>query len=174
MGRTKPKQTSKSPNKRIKEDDEQDLSISVTPKPATSRKETTETKQSNTPETKSYRTNTQIKDIYKANASMLKHMDKLDRARKHKGLQALYRDEYLLSTMDTSEHVTQGHKAPTPAIGQESSPTQEDQKNGSTRLRRKLSAFNESNRKRTPNTEHETTQRWRECSHNYLRILRFK
>jgi hypothetical protein len=108
MGRTKPKQTSKSPNKCIEEDDEQDLSINVTPKPATSRKETTETKQSNTPETKSYRTNTQIKDIYKANASMLKHMDKLDRAIKHKGLQALYRDEDLLSTMDTSEHVTQG------------------------------------------------------------------
>jgi hypothetical protein len=49
---------------------------------------------------------------------MIKHMDKLDRARKQKGLQALYRDEDLPSTMDTSEHVTQGHNAPTPAIGQ--------------------------------------------------------
>jgi hypothetical protein len=128
MGRTKPRQTSKSPNKRIEEDDEQDLSINVTPQPATSRKETTETKQSNTLETKSYRANTQIKDIYKDNSSMLKHMDKLDRARKHKGLQALYRDEDLLSTMETSEHITQGHNARTPAIGQESSPTQKDQK----------------------------------------------
>jgi hypothetical protein len=118
MGRTKPNKPSKSPNKRIEEDDKQDLSINVTPQPATSREETTETKQADTPETKSYRTNTQIKDIYKDNSSMIKHMDKLDRARKRKGLQALYRDEDFLSTMDISEHVKQGHNVPTPAIGQ--------------------------------------------------------
>jgi hypothetical protein len=45
MRRTKPKQQSKSPNKRIEEDDEQqDLSMNITPQTATSRKETTETK----------------------------------------------------------------------------------------------------------------------------------
>jgi hypothetical protein len=38
MGRTKPKQQSKSPNKRIEESDEQDFSIIITPQPATSRK----------------------------------------------------------------------------------------------------------------------------------------
>jgi hypothetical protein len=89
MGRAKPNKPSKSPNKRIKEEDEQDLSISVTPRPATARKDTTQTKQSDTSETKSYRTNTQIKDIYKDSSSMSKHMDKFYRARKFKGLQAL-------------------------------------------------------------------------------------
>jgi hypothetical protein len=91
MGRTKPNKPSKSPNKRIEEEDEQDPSINVTPQPGTARKDTTETEQSDTPETKSYRTNTHIKDIYKDNSSMNKHMDKLDLARKLKGLQALYR-----------------------------------------------------------------------------------
>jgi hypothetical protein len=59
---------------------------------------------------------------------MSKHMDKLDRARKLKGLQALYLEEDLLSTMDIIEHVKQGHNISTPDIGQESFPTQEDQK----------------------------------------------
>jgi hypothetical protein len=43
MGRTRPKQQSKSPYKRIEENDEQELSMNMTPQPATSRKETTET-----------------------------------------------------------------------------------------------------------------------------------
>jgi hypothetical protein len=45
MGRTKPKQQSKSPNKRIEDSDEQDFSMNITPQPATSRK-TTEAEQS--------------------------------------------------------------------------------------------------------------------------------
>jgi hypothetical protein len=105
MGNTKPNKPSKSPNKRIEEEDTQDPSINVTPQPATARKDTTETEQSENPQTKSYRTNTQIKDIYKKDASMTKHMDKLERARKLKGLQALYRDDDLLTTMDIIEHV---------------------------------------------------------------------
>jgi hypothetical protein len=122
MGRTKPNKPSKSPNKRIEEEDEQDLSLNVTPQPATARKDTTEKKQSDTPETKSYRTNTQTKDIYKENSSMNKHMDKLDQARKFKGLQALYREEDLLSTMEIIEHVQhQGDNISKPGIGQESS-----------------------------------------------------
>jgi hypothetical protein len=59
---------------------------------------------------------------------MSKQMDKLNRARKLKGPQALYQEEDLLSTMDIIEHVKQGHNITTPAIGQESSPTQEEQK----------------------------------------------
>jgi hypothetical protein len=52
-------------------------------------------------------------------------MDKLDRSRKFKGLQALYREENLLSTMDIIEHVKhQGDNISKPGIGQESSPTQ--------------------------------------------------
>jgi hypothetical protein len=89
MGRTKPNKPSKSPNKRIEEDEEQDPSTNVTPQPATARKDTTETEQADTPDMNSYRTNTQIKDIYKDNSSMMKHMDKLNRERKLKGLQAL-------------------------------------------------------------------------------------
>jgi hypothetical protein len=105
MGRTKPKQQSKSPNKRIEEDDEQDLSMNITPQPATSRKETTENKQSNIPDTKLYRPMTPTKDIYNVNASKQRHIDKVDRARKQ-----------------------QGNNTPTPTIGQDSSPTQEDRK----------------------------------------------
>jgi hypothetical protein len=41
MGRINPNKPSKSPNKRIEEEDEQDLSINVTPQPATARKDTT-------------------------------------------------------------------------------------------------------------------------------------
>jgi hypothetical protein len=82
MGKSKPNKPSKSPNKRIEEEDTQDPSINVTPQPATARKDTTETEQSETPQTKSYRTKTQIKDIYKDNTSMSKHMDKLDRSEK--------------------------------------------------------------------------------------------
>jgi hypothetical protein len=51
MGRTKPNKPSKSPNKRVEEQDKQDLSINVTPQPATARKNTTETEQSETPRT---------------------------------------------------------------------------------------------------------------------------
>jgi hypothetical protein len=129
MGRTKPNKPSKSPNKRIEEEDEQDPSINVTPQPATACKDMPETEQSDTPETKSYRTNTQIKDIYKENSSMNKHMDKLDRARKLKGLQALYQDDDSLTTMDIIEHVKhQGDNISKPGMGQESCPTQNDHK----------------------------------------------
>jgi hypothetical protein len=54
VGRTKPNKPSKSPNKRIKEQDKQDTSINVAPQPATERKSTTETEQLETPQTKSY------------------------------------------------------------------------------------------------------------------------
>jgi hypothetical protein len=101
MGRTKPNKPSKSPNKRIEEQDKQDPSINVTPQPATARKNTTETEQSETPQTKSYRANTQIQDIYKNDTSMINHMDKMDRERKLKGQHALYRDDDSLTTMDT-------------------------------------------------------------------------
>jgi hypothetical protein len=123
MGRTKPNKPSKSPNKRIEEYEEQDSSINVTPQPATARKDTTETEQANTPEMKSYRTNTQIKDIYKDNSSMMKHMDKLNRERKLKGLQALYREDDLPTTINT-----QGNNIPKPGMGHESSPTQDERK----------------------------------------------
>jgi hypothetical protein len=128
MGRTKPKQQSKSPIKRIEEDDEQYLWMNITPQPATSRKETTETKQSNIPDTKLYRPMTPTKDIYKENASIQRHMDKVDRSRIQQGLKPLYQEEDLLSTTDTSKHVQQGNNAQTPTIGQDSSPTQEDRK----------------------------------------------
>jgi hypothetical protein len=105
MGRTKPKQQSKSPKKRIEEDDEHDISMNITPQPATSRKETAETKQSNIPDTKLYRPMTPTKYIYKDNASIQRHMDKMDRAR-----------------------MQQGNNAPTPTIGQDSYTTQEDRK----------------------------------------------
>jgi hypothetical protein len=168
MGRTKPKQQSKSPNKRIEEDDEQDLSINITPQPATSRKETTETKQSDIPDTKTYRPMTPTKDIYKDNASIQRNMDKLDRARIQQGLKPLYQDEDLISTTDMSEHEQQGNNAPTPTIGQDSSPTQEDRKMAAqdSDTSSPHSANRTENEHRTPNTEHETTQRWRECSHS--------
>jgi hypothetical protein len=75
MGRAKPNKPSKSPNKRI---EEQDLSINVTPQPATARRNTIETEQSETPQTKSHRAHTQIQDIYKNDTSMINHMDKMD------------------------------------------------------------------------------------------------
>jgi hypothetical protein len=60
---------------------------------------------------------------------MNKHMDKLNRERKLKGLQALYREDDLLTTMDIIEHTKhQGNNISKPGMGQESSPTQEDQK----------------------------------------------
>jgi hypothetical protein len=86
MGRSKPKQQSKSPNKRIEENDERDLSMNITPQPATSRKETTEAEQSKTPDTKLYRPMTPAKDIYRDNASIQIHMDKLDQTRIQQGL----------------------------------------------------------------------------------------
>jgi uncharacterized protein YkwD len=129
MGRTKPNKPSKSPNKSIEEDEEQDPSINVTPQPATARKDTTETEQADTPEMKSYRTNTQIKDIYKDNSSMMKHMAKLNRERKLKGLQALYREDDLLTTSNT-----QGNNISKPGMRHESSPTQDDRKIGNTKI----------------------------------------
>jgi hypothetical protein len=128
MGRTKPKLQSKSPSKRIEEDDEQDLSMDITPQPATSRKETTQAKQSNTPDTKLYRPMTPTKDIYKDNASIQRHMEKVDRARIQQGLQPLYQDDDLPSTADMNEHVQKGNSEPTPTLGQDSSPNEEDRK----------------------------------------------
>jgi hypothetical protein len=132
MGRTKPNKPSKSPNKRIEEQDEQEPSIKVTPKPATARKNTTETEQSESPQKKSYREKTQIQNIYKNNTSMINHMDKMDQERKLKGQYALYREDDSLTTMDIIEHLN----------------NQED----STRLRCKLSVLDESKRNRTPKT----------------------
>jgi hypothetical protein len=68
MGRQNPNKPSKSPNKRIEEQDEQDPSINITPQPAITRKNTTETVQSETPQTKSYRAHSPIQDIYKNDA----------------------------------------------------------------------------------------------------------
>jgi hypothetical protein len=104
MRRQKPNKPSKSPNKRIEEQDKQDPSINITPQPETARKNTTETEQSENPQTKSYRAHTPVQDIYKNDASMIHHMDKLDRDRKLKG-QDLYQDDDSLRTMDKIEHV---------------------------------------------------------------------
>jgi hypothetical protein len=129
MGRTKPNRPSKSPNKRIEDQDTQDPSINVTPQPATARKNTTETEQSESPQTKSYRTNTQIKDIYKNNTSLINHMNKMDLERELKGQHALYRYDDSLTTMDIIDHVNhQEDNISKPRMGQESSPTQDDQK----------------------------------------------
>jgi hypothetical protein len=127
MGRTKPNKPSKSPNKRIEEQDKQDPSINITPQPAITRKNTTETEQSETPQTKSYRAHTPIQEIYKNDASMINHMDKMDRERKLKGQQARYRGDDSLWTMDKIEHVNnQGDNISNPRMGQESSTTQDD------------------------------------------------
>jgi hypothetical protein len=85
MGRQKPNKPSKSPKEKIEEQDKQDPSTNITPQPATARKNKTETEQSENPQTKPYRTHTPIQDIYANDASMLHHMDKLDRDRKLKG-----------------------------------------------------------------------------------------
>jgi hypothetical protein len=56
-------------------------------------------------------------------------MDKLNRKRKLKGLQALYREDDLLTMMDIIEHTKhQGNNISKPGMGKESSPTQEDQR----------------------------------------------
>jgi hypothetical protein len=129
MGTTKPNKPSKSPNKRIEEQDKQDPSINVTPQPATARKNTTEIEQSETPQTKSYRAHTQIQDIYKNDTSMINHMDKMDRERKLKGQHALYQDDDSLQTMDKIVHVNnQKDNMSNPGMGQESSPAQDDHK----------------------------------------------
>jgi hypothetical protein len=129
MGRTKPNKPSKSPNKRIEEQDEQDPSINVTPQTAPARKNTTETEQSENPQTKSYRANTQIQDICKNDASMINHMDKMDREIKLRGQHALYRDDYSLQTMDKIEHINnQEYNMSNSGMGQEASPTQDDHK----------------------------------------------
>jgi hypothetical protein len=129
MGRTKPNKPSESPNKHIEEQDKQDPSINVTPQPATSRKNKTETEHSETPQTESYRTNIQIKDINKNDTSMINSMDKMDRERRLRCQQPLYRDDDLLTTMDIIEHVNhQEDNISQPRMGQESSPTQDDQK----------------------------------------------
>jgi hypothetical protein len=134
MGRqTPPNKPSKSPNKRIEEQDKQpnnDPSTNITPQPATARKNTTDTiKQSENPQTKPYRAHTPIQDIYASNESMLHHMDKIDRERKLKG-QALYLDDdESLRTMEKSEHVNNTEDTMTnPKMGEESSPTQNDRK----------------------------------------------
>jgi hypothetical protein len=129
MGRQKPNKPSKSPNKRIEEKNKQDPSTNITPQPATARKNTTDTEQSENPQTKPYRAHTPIQDIYKNDASMLHHMDKIDRDRKLKG-QALYRDgDESLRTMDKFEHVNNTENTMTnPEMGEESSPTQDDRK----------------------------------------------
>jgi hypothetical protein len=127
MGRTKPNKPSKSPKKRIEEQDKQDPSINVTPQPATARKNTTETEQSENPQTKSYREHTQIQDIYKNDTSMINHMDKMDRERKLKGQQALYGDDDSLRTMDKIEHIhNKKDNMSNPGMGQKSSPAQDD------------------------------------------------
>jgi hypothetical protein len=128
MGRSKPKQQSKSPNKRIEENDEQNLSMIITPQPATSRRETTEAEQSKTPDTKLYRPMNPTKDIYRDNASIQRHMDKLYRARIQQGLPPMYQCEDLPSATDTTEHVQQGNNGPTFTSGQGSPPIEEDKK----------------------------------------------
>jgi hypothetical protein len=126
MGRTKPNKPSKSPNKRI---EEQDLSINVTPQPATARKNTTETEQVETPQTKLYRAHIQIQDIYKNDTSMINQMDKMDRERKLKGQPALYRDDDSIRTMEKIENIhNQKDNMSKPGMGQESSPAQDDHK----------------------------------------------
>jgi hypothetical protein len=51
---------------------------------------------------------------------MSKHMDKFDRARKLKGLQALYRDDDSLTTMGIIGHIKhQEDNMSKPAMGQE-------------------------------------------------------
>jgi hypothetical protein len=133
MGRQNPNKPSKSPNKRIEEQDKQpnnDPSTNITPQSATARKNTTDTiEQSENPQTKPYRTHTPIQDIYASNESMLNHMDKLDRERKLKG-KALYQDDdESLQTMDKFEHEQNTEDTLTsPKMGDESSPTQSDRK----------------------------------------------
>jgi hypothetical protein len=131
MGRQKPNKPSKSPNKRIEEQDKQpnnDPSTNITSQSTTARKNTTDTiEQSENPQTKPYRTHTPIQDIYANNESMLHHMDKIDRERKLKG-QALYQDDdESLRTVDKfgHEHNTQDTLT-SPKMGDESSPTQSD------------------------------------------------
>jgi hypothetical protein len=129
MGRQKPNKPSKSPNKRIEEQDKQDPSTNITPPPATARKNTTETEQSENPQAKPYRAHTPVQDIYANDASMIHHMDKLDQDRKLKG-QALYRDDdESFRTVDKFEHVHNTENIMSnPRMGQESSPTQDDHK----------------------------------------------
>jgi hypothetical protein len=129
MGRQKPNKPSKSPNKQIEEQDKQDPSTNITPQPATASKNTTETEQSENTQTKPYRAHTPVQDIYANAASMIHHMDKLDRDRKLTG-QALYRDDdKSLRTMDKFEHVNNTENIMSnPRMGQESSPTQDDHK----------------------------------------------
>jgi hypothetical protein len=78
MGRTNPNKPSKSPNKRTEEQDKQDPSINITTRPATSRKNTTDTEQSENPQTKPYRAHTPVQVIYKKDASIIHHIDKID------------------------------------------------------------------------------------------------
>jgi hypothetical protein len=86
MGRQKPNKTSKSPNKRIEEQEKQpntDTLTNITPQSAIARKKTTNTiGQSENPQTKPYRT--PIQDIYASKESILNHMDKIERERELK------------------------------------------------------------------------------------------
>jgi hypothetical protein len=84
MARQKPNKTSKPPNKRIEEQEEQDKQpntdplTNITPQSATARKKTTDTiEQSENQHTKLYRT--PIQDIYASKDSIMNHMDKLKR-----------------------------------------------------------------------------------------------
>jgi hypothetical protein len=110
MGRTKPKQQSKSPSKRIEDSDEQYFLMNITPQPATSRP------------------STPIRDIYRDKASMRRHMDKLDRAIIQQGLPTMYQDGDLPSTTDTNEQVQQGNTEPSPTPEQDSYPIEADKK----------------------------------------------
>jgi hypothetical protein len=120
MGIQSPNKPLKSLNKRIEEQDKQpknDPTTNITPQPATARKNTTDTfEQSENPQTKPYRAHTPIQDIYAKDASMLHHMDKLDRERKLKG-QALYRDEdESIRTMDKFEHLNNENNMTNPKM----------------------------------------------------------
>jgi hypothetical protein len=86
MARQKPNKTSKSPNKRIGEQEKQPNTeplTNISPQSATARKKTTDTiEQSENPQTKPY--HTLIQDIYASKESILNHMDKIERERELK------------------------------------------------------------------------------------------
>jgi hypothetical protein len=161
MGRTNPNKPSKSPNKRIEEQDKQDPLINVTPQPATARKNTTETEQSESPQTKSYRAHTQIQDIYKNDISMINHMEKMDRERKLKGEPALYRDDDSLRTMDKIEHVhNQEDNMSKPEWYNNHLP---HKMTTSWQHKTRMQALRTRRLNKKSNTGNETTQRWRKC-----------
>jgi hypothetical protein len=119
MGRTKPNKPSKSPNKRIEEDEEQDPSINVTPQNRKSRHPRDEIISNQHPNQRHLQGQF-IND---------ETLDKLNRERKLKGLQSLYREDDLLTTINT-----QGNNISKPGMRHESSPTQDDRKIGNTKI----------------------------------------